>query len=203
MIVNTIFGYPVYKFHCDNPEIYQNKQLVNSIERMLELPFVHDREQGNKYDSAVGEVLTTAGNEYSDLTLTPGSSQLVTWITEQVLKTRAGTTSVKYTRSWLNKMFKESEGLVHAHMHPDFTNNSTEFVAIFYINTSIDSATLTIVKDGEFNKPYTDYPAEQQHLLPCISGDLLIHPPAVFHGVTRHLLDEPRICVVLEGHFNG
>jgi len=203
MIIKNVFGFTIFKFHCENPDFYQNKALVNSVERMLELPWVKDRIQGDKYDSAYGNVLTTVSNDYSDLTITPGMEKLLAWVNEQLLKTNQDATSVQYTRTWMNKMFKNSEGLVHAHVHPDFNENNLDFVAIFYLASTEDSANLTFIKEGKFNTHYYDYPVDRRISIPCTPGDMIVHAPHAYHSVTKHIHDDPRVCFVFEGHFNG
>jgi hypothetical protein len=61
--------------------------LMNSIDRLLDLPLIQNRTQGLLYDSCYGEVLTSAGNEMSDIENLPGAGKLISWITEQLLKT--------------------------------------------------------------------------------------------------------------------
>jgi len=204
MIKDVIFGHDVYKFHCPDNSIYTNKHLTASLELLLTHPLVLSRPpRSSIYDSAYGNIHTSVGNDYSDLTVLPGIQNLLSWISEQVLLTRPTAKSVTYTRTWANKMYKDSEALVHAHNHADFVNNITEFVAIFYINASEDSANLTFIKDGQFNTHYYEYPEDQRHPLQCRSGDLVVHGIDIYHSVSKHIHNEPRLCLVLEGYFNG
>ena len=203
MNVTNIFGHDVYTSHCVHTEFYQNKTLLSSIELLLDNPLVTARVHGGIYDSAFGNVLTSVGNDYSDLTVLPGSADLINWITLEILSTRPGASSLRYLRSWSNKMFKDSEGLVHAHSHTDFIDSITEFVAIFYVQASPESANLIFVKDGKFNTRYTDYPTDHLHPIMCQSGNLIVHDTKICHSVGQHTEDEPRVCFVLEGHFDG
>ena len=57
----------IYK--CDDKSLYENPILNSSINLLLDLPDVVNRIQGTEYDSAIGQVLTSAGNEYSDITI--------------------------------------------------------------------------------------------------------------------------------------
>lgn len=192
----------VKKYKCNNKILYENPTLTSSINLLLDLPDVVNRIQGTKYDSAYGKVLTSAGNEYSDITVLPGAKGLVEWITTKLLENSPKPSkSIKYLRTWANKMFYNSEGLVHSHIHPDFNVCQTDFVAIFYVHIPENSAQLVFVEGGEFNKKYTDYDESKLTIMKCESGDLLIHPPTIPHGITIHKSQTPRLCLVFEGKY--
>jgi hypothetical protein len=168
---------------------------------LLDLPDVTQRFQGTKYDSVAGEVLTSVGNEYSDIQFLPGATQLVAWVTEKLLETNKKAKSLIYTKSWANMMFKNSEGLVHAHVHPDFKFPPVDFVAIFYVYVPENGSDLVFIEDGEFNTHYYDYPENKRTHIKVNTGDLLIHPPQVAHAVSKHNSEIPRICLVFEGKY--
>jgi hypothetical protein len=186
----------IYK--CPSPSFYNNSRLSSSINLLLDLPDVVNRTTGTKYDSTYGNVLTSAGNEYSDITLLPGSEKLVAWVTQKILE-YGNKSNVRLLRTWCNMMFEGSEGLVHAHLHPDFKNIATEFVAIFYVQIPENGAQLMFVDGGEFNKKYTDYDTSKLFYMNCETGDLLIHPPEIPHAISTHKSETPRICFVFEG----
>ena len=190
----------VKKYKCDDKSLYENPILLSSINLLLDLPDVVHRVRGTKYDSATGEVLTSAGNEYSDVLTLPGVKGLVNWITSKI-EENSPQKSVLYLKSWANKMFYGSQGLVHAHTHPDFKNYESDFVAIFYIHIPKNSAQLVFVEGGEFNKKYTDYDETKLTVMECESGDLIIHSPTIPHAVTIHNSHTPRLCVVFEGKY--
>ena len=190
----------VKKYKCDDKSLYENPILLSSINLLLDLPDVVYRVKGTKYDSATGEVLTSAGNEYSDILTLPGAKQLVKWVTSKVQE-QSPHKSVSYVKSWANKMFYGSQGLVHAHTHSDFKDYESDFVAIFYIHIPEDSAQLVFVEGGEFNKKYTDYDKSKLTIMECESGDLIIHSPTIPHAVTIHNSTTPRLCLVFEGRY--
>lgn len=198
---DTVFGYDVYKFKCEDESFYKNKILTSSIDLLLDLPLVRSRKQGNQYDSAYGETLTSVGNEYSDIVTMPGASKLVEWIRQRILETNPKAKNLIFAKSWANKMFKGSQGLIHAHTHPDFKLRVPDFVAIFYINIPTNGSQLIFVKDGKFNTRYGEYPESQTKEMYSETGDLLIHAPQLPHAVTIHNSDEPRLCLVFEGYF--
>lgn len=193
-----VFGHPVYKFHCDKSEIYLNRRLSESLDLLLDLPLVVNRARGGKYDSAYGDILTSAGNEYSDIVNMPGSEDLVRWVTDCLLSLKPTASRIRYKRTWCNKMFRNSEGLVHAHNHPDY-HGDIDFVAIFYVHNEIESGNLIFVEDGEFNTRYHDY--ERRISIACQSGDMLVHGTDPWHGISVWKSDTPRVCLCFEGRY--
>jgi hypothetical protein len=203
MIVNSIFEYDSFHFFCNNNLVYQNTKLQSNIDTLLNLPLVVNRTKGGKYDSVCGTVLTSVGNEESDIVYMPGAEDLVTWITEKILETSPTAKSLEYKRSWVNKMFKYSQGLVHAHVHPDYKLPPVDFVAIFYLQVPEHGSDLIFVRDGEFNTLYLDYTETDRVHIKCSTGDLVVHSPYAYHAVSQHNSTIPRICLVFEGMFVG
>jgi hypothetical protein len=202
MITHTIFDHTVYKFHCENKELYTNRMLMNSIDRLLDLWTVQNRVLGSYYDSCYGEILTSAGNEMSDIENLPGAGRLIEWITKQLLLTSPGSKTVKFKRTWCNKMFKDSEGLVHAHTHPDLPDPGIDFVSIFYLQSTAEYGNLTIVDCDDFNTRVHEYPEHKRVALPCVSGDFIVHDKFVHHGITA-VGKDPRLIFAFEGVFHG
>jgi hypothetical protein len=191
----------VKKYKCNDKQLYENPTLTSSINLLLDLPDVVCRIQGTKYDSAHGEILTSVGNEYSNVLTLPGAEQLMIWITSRIQESAPPGKSVDYIKSWANKMFYGSQGLVHAHTHPDFKNCESDFVAIFYVHIPENSGQLVFIDGGEFNKKYTEYDESKMTIMQCESGDLVIHPPTIPHAVTVHNSHVPRLCLVFEGKY--
>jgi hypothetical protein len=203
MIVNSIFEHQTYYFHCSDTGLYQNIELISKIDILLSLPLIVNRTKGGKYDSAQGTVLTSVGNEESDIVHMPGAEALVEWITSQLLKTSSTAQMIEYKRSWVNKMFKDSQGLVHAHVHPDYNMPPVDFVAIFYLQVPDDGSDLIFIRDGKFNTPYLNYPEQDRVHIKCSAGDLVVHSPYAYHAVGIHNSEIPRMCVVFEGIYVG
>ena len=202
MIKQTIFNRPVYRFHCNNEELYTNRMLMNSVDRLLDLPLIQNRTRGLLYDSCYGEVLTSAGNEMSDIENLPGAGRLMEWVTTQLLLTNPGSKTVKFKRTWCNKMFKDSEGLVHAHVHPDLPDPGIDFVSIFYLQSTAEYGNLVIVDCDDFNTRVHEYPEDKKVALKCISGDFIVHDKFFHHGISA-VGEEPRLIFALEGTFHG
>lgn len=202
MIKQTIFNRPVYRFHCNNEELYTNRMLMNSVDRLLDLPLIQNRTRGLLYDSCYGEVLTSAGNEMSDIENLPGAGRLMEWVTTQLLLTNPGSKTVKFKRTWCNKMFKDSEGLVHAHVHPDLPDPGIDFVSIFYLQSTAEYGNLVMVDCDDFNTRVHEYPEDKKVALKCISGDFIVHDKFFHHGISA-VGEEPRLIFALEGTFHG
>jgi hypothetical protein len=176
--------------------------LLDSVDRLLDLPEIQNRTRGLLYDSCYGEILTSAGNEMSDIENLPGARRLISWITEQLLLTSPGANTVEFTRTWCNKMFKESEGLVHAHVHPDVPKTDIDFVAIFYLQSTADYGNLVIVDCDDFNTRLHEYSEDKKMALPCVSGDLIVHDKFTHHGISV-VGKTPRLIFAFEGIFHG
>jgi hypothetical protein len=202
MITQTIFDRTVYQFHCADTELYANRMLMTSIDMLLSLPLIQNRTRGSLYDSCYGEVLTSAGNDMSDIENLPGAGKLIEWITAQLLKTSPGSKTVSYKRTWCNKMFKDSEGLVHAHVHPDLPDPEIDFVSIFYLQSTAEHGNLVIVDCDDFGTRVHEYPESKKVLLPCVSGDFIIHDKSLHHGITA-VGETPRLIFAFEGTFHG
>ena len=202
MLKQVIFNHLIYQFHCDNRDFYTNRMLLDSIDRLLDLPEIQNRTRGMLYDSCYGEILTSAGNSMSDIENLPGAGRLVSWIEEQLLLTSPGAKSVEFTRTWCNKMFKDSEGLVHAHVHPDVPNTDIDFVAIFYLQSTAEYGNLVIVDCDDFNIRVHAYPEDKKVALKCVSGDLVVHDKFTHHGISA-VGETPRLIFAFEGVFHG
>lgn len=202
MIKQSIFNRFIYRFHCNDTELYTNSMLMNSIDMLLDLPLIQNRTRGLLYDSCYGEVLTSAGNDMSDIENLPGAGKLIEWITNQLLQTSPGSKSVKFKRTWCNKMFKDSEGLVHAHVHPDLPDPEIDFVSIFYLQSTAQHGNLVIVDCDDFNTRVHEYPEHKKVALQCLSGDFVVHDKFFHHGISA-VGETPRLIFALEGTFHG
>jgi hypothetical protein len=202
MIKQPIFNRVIHRFHCDQPDLYTNRMLLDSVDRLLDLPEIQNRTRGLLYDSCYGEILTSAGNSMSDIENLPGANRLITWISEQLLKTSPKSKTLEFTRTWCNKMFKDSEGLVHAHVHPDVPKTDIDFVAIFYLQSTSDYGNLVIVDCDDFNTRLHEYSEDKKIALPCVSGDLIVHDKFTHHGISA-VGETPRLIFAFEGVFHG
>jgi hypothetical protein len=182
---------------CNFTTKYQNNKLLSSIDLLLNIPQVRNRIK-NSNASDCGEVLTSVGHDYSDLTELPGISTLMEWINQEILKTNQFAKDIQFTKSWCNKMYKGSEGLFHNHFYHEI---KPDFVAIFYIQAEGDCANLVFYQDAKLHSHYYDYDENKMVKICSKSGMLVVHSPEIPHAVTEHKSDIPRICLVFEGKY--
>jgi hypothetical protein len=210
MIIDDVYGYKVIKIQCDDPTIYKNNLLMQSVDQVYTSPTVTNRVRETVGDSQKGTGLTSVGQPYPLISL-PGASKMEDWLTEQFLSVRdiLGCTGdkVKFKRSWTNRMFYGSFGHVHQHVRIDnyiktLTGYSEEdfcpdAVGILYVNVPEDSSNLVFVKEGRPDEPVENFKEDTTWLKP-VEGMLVIHSPYVWHGVSKHLSDKPRDVFVFD-----
>ena len=204
MQVEEIFDYKIVKTHCNNTEFYTNKELKKSYTRIFELPEIRDRYRGAVWDSHDGEGESTEGNDFLAPDILPGSDNLMRWIKEQCIKAvndiwNIPAKDIIITRSWMNRMYKGSRGKCHKHspteyVPVDYSMGIPVLVAVFYVANTINGSSLVIVKDGVHGLLPEEFPEENKHSLLTMPGDLIIHEPEVYHAVSLHNAEEPRIC---------
>ena len=209
MIVDEAFGHKVIKIQCEDPTIYKNDLLMQSVEQVYTSPAVIHRVRETIGDSQKGTGLTTVGQPYPLITL-PGASKLEDWLTEQFLSVRdtLGFTGDKvfFKRSWTNRMYYGAFGHVHQHVRIDnYIKNITGYtdenfcpdaVGILYVNVPPNSSKLAFIEDGRPDEPVENF--DNPILLDPVEGMLVIHSPHVWHGVTKHLSDIPRDVFVFD-----
>lgn len=209
MIVDEAFGHKVIKIQCEDPTIYKNDLLMQSVEQVYTSPAVIHRVRETIGDSQKGTGLTTVGQPYPLITL-PGASKLEDWLTEQFLSVRdtLGFTGDKvfFKRSWTNRMYYGAFGHVHQHVRIDnYIKNITGYtdenfcpdaVGILYVNVPPNSSKLAFIEDGRPDEPVENF--DNPILLDPVEGMLVIHSPHVWHGVTKHLSDSPRDVFVFD-----
>jgi hypothetical protein len=216
MNVQTIFGHKVIKIQCEDKDIYKNKLLTDSVNMVFKSPVVINRVRQTIGDSHKGGGMTSVGQPYPLIDL-PGASKMKEWLTEQFLsvKDELGHShkgnSVKFKRSWANRMAKGAYGDVHQHVKIDnYMSNLTGYsqegfcpdaVGILYVNVPPDSSNLVLVKDGREDTPVEMFPKEDTVWLQPNEGLLIIHSPYVWHGVSTHESDLPRDVFVFDIDF--
>lgn len=107
---------------------------------------------------------------------------------------------IAITQSWLN--FSEKGEWHHAHAH-----GSSWLSACFYIAANPEYDQISFEKNRydrlEFElREYTRYNATN-HWLPVASGDLVIFPSELKHGVSPVQTDTTRVSLALNTWFNG
>ena len=212
MIIDEIFGHKVIKIQCNDPTIYRNNLLMQSVEQVYTSPAVIHRVRETVGDSQKGTGLTTVGQPYPLISL-PGASKLEDWLTEQFLSVRdilgCKGDKVFFKRSWTNRMYYGAFGHVHQHVRIDnYIKNLTGYtdenfcpdaVGILYVNVPPNSSKLAFIENGRPDEPVENF--DNPVLLEPVEGMLVIHSPHVWHGVTKHLSDIPRDVFVFDIDF--
>ena len=198
MQIEEIFNFKVVKTHCDNKDLYTNKELKKSYTRVFELPEIRDRYRGAVWDSHDGEGESTEGNIFLAPDILPGCSELIDWIKNQCVNAlndiwKIPAIDVKITRSWMNRMYKGSRGKAHNHMASTAFDTPT-IVAVFYVENTMNGSSLIIVKDGVHGLLPEEFQNENKQFITTMPGDLVMHEPELYHAVSLHAAEEPRVC---------
>ena len=190
MEIIKCFEYRLYKFKCDE-SIYLETKLNDLIHTMLNSEYANEQ----RVIEGVGNVVTTNGMD-SNLTDYDESTKIVDWIKNQILAIEKFNSfkieNIKSTRSWVNKMEKGSEGLVHTH------KTDANVVAIFYLSNSENGSNLVVTKNTKENISYLECDETDVSIIETNTGDLILHESNIPHAVSLHQGKTPRICLVFE-----
>lgn len=213
MNIQEIYGHNVIQVQCEDPTIYKNNLLLQSVDQVFTSPAVVNRVRESVGDSHKGSGMTSVGQPYPLISL-PGASKMEEWLTEQFLSVKdlvgcgLKGNSVKFKRSWANRMLRGAYGDVHQHVRIDnYIKNLTgyeeenfcpDLVGILYVNVPSDSSNLVFVKNGEPDTPVDHFPKEDTTWLEPKEGLLVMHSPYVWHGVSPHKSDLPRDVFVFD-----
>lgn len=179
--IRKIFGHTVIVDHCDQPELYRDPRVLARLDALIKSP-VFDGEVPEQRGLARSTVINLAKGSVAGL---PELQPLMQWIMNTVWSHRhqLGGANARYMdlgRNWMNEMYKGCEGILHQH----YTN-----VCVFYVQVPEGGADMLFVKDD-----LTEAAGARE-------GDLLIHEPLVWHSVSTHTSETPRICLVIEFEF--
>jgi hypothetical protein len=194
MTTETHFGFPVKVSQCD-PSLYKLSGLERAVHGILELPGIVNRPRGGKYDLHLGraessEVLPIMGPERL-----MSAAGLVEWIRAEC-RAMLGVEEVVIDRSSINRMHHGSEMLFHQHLGVQVAGleKPPALVAVFYLVAPEFSGELVLAKHSAHGRRVMDhYPNELIAMTPK-EGQLVIHPPALWHAVSVHRSVTPRIC---------
>jgi Putative 2OG-Fe(II) oxygenase len=217
MKVEQAFGYNIVRIQCENEELYHNEDLTKAVDHVLNLPIFKNRKRGLKEDSQIGNGLTSVGNDYLAIVNLPGSAALAKWVEEQMLLAREFLkidkqgNKVKFKRSWANRLFHGAQGKCHQHVKVDqyiaeltdysYVNFRPDIVGILYVDVPPGSSDLVVINNGKEDTMVSDYSEEDKFYITPHKGELLLHVPEVWHGVTIHNSDLPRNCFVFDADF--
>jgi len=178
-ITRQIFGCPVVVAHCEQKELYADH--VTVLEKLIQQPEfngVVPEQQG----AARSTVMNLKAGQIAHL---PEFQPLMQWIYNTVWQHRSvfgqdKATHLNLGRNWVNEMYRGCKGILHQH----FTH-----VCVFYVRVPDNAADMQFIQDDD------------TIAAGCQQGDLLIHPPLLWHSVSEHCSDTSRICLVIEFDF--
>ena len=179
--IRQIFGHTVIVEHCDQPNLYRDPRVLRRLNQLIKSP-VFDGVVPEQEGLARSTVINLAQGQIAHL---PELEPLMQWIMNTVWQHRAalGKPNARYMnlgRNWMNEMYKGCKGVLHQH----FTN-----VCVFYVQVPDQGADMQFVNAGQVESAN------------ALEGDLLIHEPLVWHSVSEHRNEIPRICLVIEFEF--
>jgi hypothetical protein len=218
MKIEQAFGYTVIRVQCPDPSIYKDPDLTNAVNRVFKMSTVQTQHmKGRKSFSQKGNGFTTVGEEYLAISALPGSGRLNQWISQQMLEARSllgiekEGNAIKFKRSWANRMHRGGYGKCHMHVKIDeyiaeLTNYTPwnfcpDIVGIMYIDVPPGSSKLMLINNGKEYSELDIYPEEDRHYITPVEGELVLHTPDVWHGVSIHESDLPRTCYVYDADF--
>lgn len=190
-----IFGHEIIK--CKVPEnLYKNPQLNEDLNG-----YINYRENDvfyKKCNELEGDGFTTSSENKNNLFSLKNIDPLLNYISLQILenyfKGEFKNKNVLFLRAWVNKIYLNSSGRCHTH-DSELQNSGT---AIFYFKVPKNGSKLIILKEDIGNQIVKDEHKNISHYVEVESGDLIIHSPHVPHAVSKHMSEEPRICLVLD-----
>jgi hypothetical protein len=218
MKIEQAFNYKIVRVQCEDVSLYKNEDLTKAVNHVLNMPNVKRKQVSSiKQNSQQGNGLTTVGIEYLEVANLPGATGLNKWIEQQMVKAKVlldidkPGTSVKFKRSWANRMFRGAKGKCHQHIKVDeyiaeltnysYVNFRPDIVGIFYIDVPPDASKLIVINNGREYTDLSEYSEEDRHYITPTEGELILHLPEVWHAVGVHNSDLYRTCHVYDADF--
>jgi hypothetical protein len=193
----NVFGYTVLHAHCNNTEFYTNDDFVFGIQTVFDLAELKTRNVETPNLLLEGSGLTTEVIPYLGPANLSGSADLNNWIKQECAEFfNVDIKRIKLSASWMNKLNYGSQGRCHNHEGSETLGPDPTAVAIFYQNNPINGSDLIFIQNGEVGKYHSDYLEYEKLRLSPQTGDLVVHDPTLWHAISEHKSDEPRICLV-------
>jgi hypothetical protein len=206
-------NYTVIRCKCEDESLYRNTELLTDLNNVFHSPRFIDSaftiRDWNGPDGctaqSLGSTTYTRDNSWK-ITELKGIEPFLNWFTEKAFEaTRLygfeNPTSMKIHRAWSNKQLNGASGRVHSHREGDAPYGELYLVAVFYLQHPNDEtgADLVMVRDGVNLCTVEECLPEDIHGLNVRQGELLFHEAFnVWHGITVHRNDMPRIMFAIE-----
>lgn len=106
---------------------------------------------------------------------------------------------ISFRRLWVNRIFTNVKSFTHNHYN--YGSDPCDLIGIYYYHSEGDSAKLVFTDLNEFGIFDDQINPSNKKELVVNTGDFVFHDPNIFHAVSRHLSDIPRICFIFELNF--
>ena len=184
--VTSIFNNTIIRFQY-NETLSDLQKTVNGI--------VDNFAIVNKIKDVEGKVASTFG--YKVIELHDSVFPIKVWISDCILESAVdlgytGANKVNIINVFSNKMWPDSVGSVHH--HPETFHG----VAVFYLQCPLNSSDLYIVPRGFMGATEKDFDPSELSYLNVKQGELIIHNPLAWHGVSKNNSKENRTVLVFE-----
>jgi len=192
------FGHIVNFSHCSDSSLYTDEEFLFNVNTIFGLDEINTPE--NRYIVNLlleGEGSTTEVMPYLSLMHIPGAERINTWVREECAKLyNVPVDKIKISSSWMNRMYRGARGRIHNHAGNEALGPNPTCIAIFYQNNPENGSKLILMRTGKFGDYTHTYPEEDKIYVTPETGDLVIHDPELWHAISEHNSDEPRICFV-------
>jgi hypothetical protein len=184
--VTSIFNNTIIRF--------QYKESLINLQNTVDTIF-NNFDIGDNIKDYEGKIVSTFG--FKDLNIQNSVLPIKGWISDCILESAVDlgytrVTKVNIINIFSNKMWPGSAGSIHHHP------GTFHGVAVFYLQCPLDSSDLYIVPNGFMGATEKDFDPSDLSYLNVKQGDLIIHNPLAWHGVTKNNSKENRIVLVFE-----
>lgn len=175
-MIEHIFGKEINRVQCPDRELYKNRDLTYSLDKVFALP-----EMQTQWKKTAGASMTTAEHSFISLQNLPGAGPLTDWIVAQMSVPR----KVRILNSWANRLFPGWTGYGTYHNHLD--QHHVDLVGIFYVDVPTVGAQLIFLNDDG-----------EKHYIQPTAGELIIHSASNLHSVGNHTENMVRTVFVFD-----
>ena len=106
---------------------------------------------------------------------------------------------LSFRRLWVNRIFTNCQSFTHNHFSVD--HDPCDLVGIFYFISEGHSADLVFTNLTEVGKFADQILPANKEIIEVKTGTFVFHKPEIYHAVSKHNSDIPRICFVFEFNF--
>jgi hypothetical protein len=198
-MVQIIFGSPVVTLKADNIEELFPKKVYDKTVEYLVNP---NNEFIDHPLSRGGNIFTTAGYLNSKMWLDTINELpiLVNFLKDAALKyahlySDSPVIDLKFHSSWVNLIFQGCE----INSHSDQSDiNEKSIIVLFYPASPKNGSNLVFIHNGKEGDWVSDQLEQDLVQLRIEEGDIVIFDNSMFHAVSVHNVDIPRMSVAIE-----